>query len=73
MSFEDIIKQMSEIQKRGGSWCIHCGIIFDSVIDGRKHDLAEHYDYVLAQCNNDLNLLKDWANSITVYFNRSES
>lgn len=55
---------MNDILDQGGAFCILCGHVSETIIDGRKHDLAEHYDYVLAQCNGDKQLLKDWAGTI---------
>lgn len=49
---------MQDIHDKGGVFCINCGRVFDNVTDARKHDLAEHYDYVLAQCNGDKELLR---------------
>ena len=54
------IKDMQDIVKNGGAWCIICGDVFISIREARKHYLAEHYDYVLAQCKGDKELLKKW-------------
>jgi len=41
--------------------CGWCGKILSSVRDRKKHDLANHYGYVLAQCSGDVKTLKEWA------------
>jgi len=41
--------------------CILCGEMFHSFVDRKKHDLASHYDYVLLQCGDDHETLRDWA------------
>ena len=38
-----------------------CGLILDTVIERRKHDLAFHYDYALMQFQGNHELLKKWA------------
>jgi len=40
--------------------CIICGRICDSRKDRLKHDLAYHYDYVLAQCGGNHAVLRDF-------------
>ena len=57
MTIEDFIKTLEQIRDVGGSYCFECGIIFDTVIEARKHDVEKHYDYVLAQCSGDKKLL----------------
>ncbi len=41
--------------------CGWCGKSLNSIRDRKKHDLAYHYDYVLAQCSGDVKTLKRWA------------
>lgn len=41
--------------------CYNCGKILRTAQDRKKHDLAFHYDYVLAQCNGNRDILKEWA------------
>jgi hypothetical protein len=41
--------------------CGICGKILRTAQDRKKHDLAHHYDYVLAQCSGDVKILKEWA------------
>ena len=50
-----------EAFKLGKIPCMNCGLIFDTVIERRKHDLAFHYDFVLMQCHDNHELLKKWA------------
>ena len=53
-----VINQLKEIRESGGAWCIICGKVFDTIKEARQHDLAEHYDYVLAQCKGNKELLR---------------
>lgn len=53
-------KSLEGIQKRGGAWCGWCGIVFDNVINARKHSVEQHYDYVLAQCGGNKQRLLDF-------------
>jgi hypothetical protein len=46
-----------------GTYCVWCGIFFDSIVETRKHHFAEHYEYCLAQCSNDMEIVQDWMNS----------
>lgn len=39
--------------------CPICGKILNYG-ERKKHDLAHHYDYVLAQCSGNRQLLKEW-------------
>jgi len=59
-SLMDFVRKLSKHIDNGGSYCGECGIFFDTIIDGRKHDFQEHYDYALAQCNGDTEQLKKW-------------
>ena len=59
---KEFIELLQHVVDNGGAFCIHCGITFTTVREARKHDLAEHYDYCLEQCNGDKELLKEWAN-----------
>lgn len=63
MSLDDFYKMLKEINEKGMSYCILCGHISENVIEARKHDLAEHYEYVLNQCYGDKQLLMEWASS----------
>ena len=54
-----MIKALEDIRKRGGAYCALCGIFFDDIIDARKHRIEQHYDYALAQCDGDKQLLLD--------------
>jgi len=59
-SLIEFVRKLSKHIDNGGSYCGECGIFFDTIIDGRKHDFQEHYDYALAQCNGDTEQLKKW-------------
>ncbi len=50
-----------ESLKLGKIPCMICGLILDTVIERRKHDLAFHYDYALRQHGGNHELLKKWA------------
>ncbi len=52
----------AKLVERGkvGTFCIFCGVFFDSVVETRKHHFAEHYRYCLEQCGRDIELLHDW-------------
>jgi len=41
--------------------CPICGEVLHSFLDRKKHDLGNHYEYVLFQCGDDHELLRDWA------------
>ncbi|MBT4326961.1 MAG: hypothetical protein HOD60_08660 [Candidatus Nitrosopelagicus sp.] len=41
--------------------CMICGRFVGSFNQRRKHDLAYHYDYVLAQCGGNHEALRKWA------------
>lgn len=59
-SLIEFVRKLSKHIDNGGSYCGECGIFFDTIIEGRKHDFQEHYDYALAQCNGDTEQLKKW-------------
>jgi len=50
-----------EVFRLGKIPCTNCGVYFDTRREYRKHALAFHYDYVLAQCRGNHELLKQWA------------
>ena len=52
-------KSLEDTQKRGGVYCVRCGIFFNDIIDTRKHNVEQHYDYVLSQCHDNKQLLLD--------------
>jgi len=52
-------KLLEDTRKRGGTYCVRCGIFFNDIIDTRKHNLEQHYDYVLSQCHDNKQLLLD--------------
>ena len=52
-------KSLEDTQKRGGVYCVQCGIFFNDIIDTRKHNVEQHYDYVLSQCHDNKQLLLD--------------
>jgi len=54
-----IDKFLEELRKREGGYCGWCGIFFDDIIAVRKHHVESHYDYVLAQCRGNKQLLLD--------------
>jgi hypothetical protein len=56
------LKKLTKHFENGGSYCFGCGIMFDKIIDARKHDFEKHYDYALAQCNGDKDKLQEWMN-----------
>lgn len=62
MTITEDLEDLKKLLDSGGSMCIHCGIPFSTIRECRKHLLAEHYDYCLAQCYGDKELLKEWAN-----------
>ena len=62
MNLKENIDLLQHVVDNGGAFCIHYGITFTTIRDARKHDLAEHYDYALMQCNGDKKLLKEWVN-----------
>lgn len=45
------------------TWCTICGYAPNDDQKVRKHILAEHYDYLLAQCKGDKNLLREWVSN----------
>ena len=55
---EDDIKLRKE--NKADTFCIWCGLFFDSIIETRKHHFAEHYEYCFEQCSNDVKILQDW-------------
>ena len=52
-------KLLENIRKTGGAYCVRCGIFFDDIIDTRKHNVEQHYGYVLSQCRGNQQLLLD--------------
>ena len=52
-------KLLEDTQKRGSVYCVRCGIFFNDIIDTRKHNVEQHYDYVLSQCHDNKQLLLD--------------
>jgi len=40
------------------NYCNYCGKTHE--LSKKEHILAEHYDYLLAQCKDDKTLLKQW-------------
>ena len=50
-----------EVFRQDKVLCLFCGVYFDTIRESRKHNLAFHYDYVLAQCWGNHELLKQWA------------
>jgi len=56
---KEFIEKLSKTLDEGGAYCIHCRIFFDDVIDARKHQIEQHYNYALAQCNGDKKRLLD--------------
>jgi len=50
---------ISEIYIPDRPFCIHCGYENDDVVKVRKHLLICNYDYVLLQCQNDKDLLRN--------------
>lgn len=61
MNIKETIDLLSDVTKNGGAFCIHCGTTYTTIRETRKHLLAEHYAYCLAQCNGDKEQLKKWA------------
>lgn len=43
--------------------CGICGIAVATLLRLKQHQLAEHYDYVLEQCNGDKELLRQWVDA----------
>lgn len=58
----NFLKKISDHMEKGGTFCGECHIFFDSIVEGRKHDFTEHYDYALAQCGGDKKKLMEWMN-----------
>ena len=61
---EKFIEKLQRIMDEGGSYCIHCGQFFKTVIDCRKHILGKHYEYALAQHRGDKKLLLEWVKGV---------
>jgi len=55
------VSRMKWFRNNGKILCPLCGGKFDTFVDRKKHDLAFHYSYVLAQCKGDRKLLRWWA------------
>ena len=41
-------------------FCSNCGLVCKSETAVRKHILEEHYNYLLAQCRGNKELLRNW-------------
>jgi len=61
-SMEEFLTRIRINRENGGSYCFDCAIMFDTVIEGRKHDFEKHYEYALAQCYGDKQKLHEWMN-----------
>jgi len=58
----DFIKKLNNHLSDGGSYCFECNLFLSSVVEGRKHDFAKHYDYALEQCGGNKKKLNEWMN-----------
>jgi len=60
-SWDEFLTRLRINAKNGGSYCFECSIMFDTVIESRKHDFEKHYDYALEQCGDKKKLI-EWMN-----------
>ena len=61
-TIEEFLTRLRINRENGGSYCFDCTIMFDTVIEARKHDFEKHYEYALAQCYGDKKKLLEWMN-----------
>jgi len=61
-SMDEFLTRLRINRENGGSYCFECAIMFDTVIEARKHDFAKHYEYALDQCFGDKEKLIEWMN-----------
>jgi len=58
----EFIKKLNNHLSNGGSYCFECDLFLNTVLDGRKHDFAKHYEYALEQCGGNKKKLNEWMN-----------
>jgi hypothetical protein len=59
IDLKDQIEHIQKVLDKGGSFCFSCSLEFDTVVEARKHDVEKHYEYALAQCYGNKQLLMD--------------